>query len=194
MSNITHQTSYWRHWNDLKHFFWQNCFSPYYIYIIYLIISAIISSWLIKHQVMPLYLLLMVIILNRTWIMLKKPPPFAFTPCWNQLKRSMEEKTRGESHGGSKGRERCYERNEKPTHVHINVLHSTMSPSHRKKGSIYRQYSGPTVPSWSVSEEQVVFPFQGLSPWLILLAYRRDPQLRFTSEHFRRCTRCRREL
>ena len=39
-----------------------------------------------------------------------------------------------------------------------------MSPSHRKKGSIYRQHSSTTVPPWSVSEERLVFPFQGLSP------------------------------
>lgn len=65
---------------------------------------------------------------------------------------------REESHGGSKGTEGCYERNEKPTHVHINVLHSTMSPSLRKKDPIYRQHRSPTVPSWSVSEKQVVFP------------------------------------
>lgn len=56
-------------------------------------------------------------------------------------------KKREETHGGSKGKEKCYDRNEKPTHVHINVLHSTMSPSHRKKGSIYRRHRSPTVPS-----------------------------------------------
>lgn len=120
--------------------------------------------------------------------------PSASTPCWHKLKEGIEEETRGESPGRSRGRrDRRYDRNEKPTHVHINVLHSTMSPSHRKKGSIYRRHSGPTVPPWSVSEGQVVFPLLGLSPWLILLAYRRDPQLHFTSQHVSGCTRWRPE-
>lgn len=77
------------------------------------------------------------------------------------------------SHGGSRGREKCYDRNENPTHVHINALHSTMSPSHRKKGSIYWQHSGLSVPSCAVSGKQVVSPFQGFSLCRILLIQER---------------------
>lgn len=114
---------------------------------------------------------------------------------WKEARRQKKKKReREETHGGSKGRERCYGRNEKPTHVHINVLHSTMSPSHRKKGSIYRQHSSSTVPPWSVSEERVVFPFQGLWLWRILLVYRREPHFHFTSQCFSRCMRRHREL
>lgn len=133
-----------------------------------------ISTWLIKN-LMPIKL---------HWIQLSRHEPENWRntqlhpqPFHSNSKRGMEAKKREreESQDGSKGRERCYDRNEKPTHVHINVLHSTMSPSHRKKGSIYRQHSSPTVPSACVSEERVVFPLQGLSSWRILLVYREDP-------------------
>lgn len=113
---------------------------------------------------------------------------------FTQTQRRPGRKKREKSHGGSRERERCYDRNEKPTHVHINVPHSTMSPSHSKKGSIYRQHSSLSVPSCSVSGKQVVFPFQGFSLWRILLIYRRDPQLHFTLQCFSRCMRCQRAL
>lgn len=114
-------------------------------------------------------------------------------PVYTKPKEAWKKEERKKSRW-SRGRERCYDRNEKPTHVHINVLHSTMSPSHRKKGSIYRQHSSLSVPSCSVSGKQVVFPFQGFSLWRILLIYRRDPQLHFTLQCFSRCMRCQRAL
>lgn len=58
---------------------------------------------------------------------------------------------RRECCGGSGKTWRCYDRNEKPTHVPINLLHSTMP--HWKKGSIYSQYSGSTVSFMSLKKE-----------------------------------------
>lgn len=58
---------------------------------------------------------------------------------------------RRECCGGSGKTWRCYDRNEKPTHVPINLLHSTMP--HWKKDSIYSQYSGSTVSFMSLKKE-----------------------------------------
>lgn len=121
---------------------------------------------------------------------------------WNTLRKRVHtlrtrlrrDRQRRKSQRVNEERERCYDRNDQPTHVHINVLHSSMSPSHRKKGSIYRQHRSTTVPPWSASEEPLVFPFQGL--WLrrIPHVYRRDPRPRSASHCFGRYMRCQTEL
>lgn len=90
--------------------------------------------------------------------------------------------TRGESHWGSGGREGGYGRNEKPTHVHINVLHSTMSPSLKEERVNLQEEQKPrcsfTICRWKASASPPLEgPIKVSRTVLILLVNRRDPLL-----------------
>lgn len=82
------------------------------------------------------------------------PDPVTFHRRHNSLNKE-KAGTRGGSRWGSEGREGGYGRNEKPTHIHINVLHSTMAPSLKKERVNLQAAQKPHCPfkicRWSAS-------------------------------------------